>query len=134
PARLFLVLGGVFTLLFAVFTPPLGSPDEHVHLVRAVLVSEGRLGVPGRAPHARETMPRSLFSLHEEIGHADFRSPPRRFTAEEILALLERPLAPRDRILVGFVGTYGPVAYAPQALAMLPARLAGLGPVPLVYA
>jgi hypothetical protein len=133
PERAFLVLGGIFALLFAGLTPPLGNPDEHVHLVRAYLVSEGRLAVPGRAPHARETMPRSLLALHRDLRHGDFRSAPRHFTFGEIRELADRPLRPRERIGVGFVGTYGPIAYAPQALAMWPGRMAGLGPLALLY-
>lgn len=128
-----MIVGGIAALLFATLTPPLGNPDEGNHLARSYLASEGHFGVPGRAPHARLTMPRSFVTLARRLAHTNFRRSPRKFQPDEIRRLFSQPLAPDARVRTGHLGAYGPVCYVPQALAMLPGRLAGASPVALVY-
>lgn len=86
PPRVFVALGLVFGLAFIALTPPLGSPDEQIHLARTFLISEGHLSVPGRAPGFEATFPRSLLTLHRKLGHAKPTRPPRHFSTEELRA------------------------------------------------
>ena len=133
PSRVFVALGLVFGLAFAALTPPLGSPDEQIHLARTFLISEGHFRVPGRAPGFEATFPRSLLTLHRTLRHAKPMTPPRRFSAAELRALFAQPLAAESRRPGTALGSYGPVAYLPQALLLLPGRLLEAPPVVLVY-
>lgn len=133
PSRVFVALGLVFGLAFIALTPPLGSPDEQVHLARTFLISEGHLRVPGRAPGFEATFPRSLLTLYRRLGHTKPTTPPRHFSGAELRALFAQPLAAESRRPGVSLGTYGPVAYLPQALLMLPGRLLDAPPVVLVY-
>jgi uncharacterized membrane protein len=117
-----------------VLTPPYGSPDEQVHLARALLISEGRWWAPGEAEWARADIPRSLVRLYRQMDHAPATSPPRRFRAAEIIGRLRDPLDPAERVEARYLGYYPPLAYAPQAAALWLARRFESSPAVLLYA
>jgi uncharacterized membrane protein len=129
----FLLLGAAFGLAFLVTTPPYGSPDEHKHLVRAYLVSEGRLSPPGRAPGADASVPRSLGVLHARLSHPQPPAPPRPYSVSSLRAHLGQPLAPDVRARARYVGVYGPVAHLPAAVGVWLGRQLELAPAALVY-
>ncbi len=132
-ASTFLLLGVGFGLAFLLATPPYGSPDEHKHLARAYLVSEGRLSPPGRAPGAEATVPRSLVVLHDRLAHSLPPDPPRVYSVGALAAHLRQPLVPAERTYLGYVGVYPPVAYLPQAAGVWVGRKLELAPALLVY-
>jgi len=129
---LFLVLGTVFGLAFALGTPPLSTPDEHRHLARIFMISEGQFQIPGGAPGTEVFFPSSILELQNRMRHSMPTRPPRRYSRAEIRALHQIQLRPEERQRAGYVGLYPPVAYAPQALALLPGRLASATPVTLL--
>ncbi len=133
PPRLFCLIAIAFGLAFVALTPPMGSPDEHVHLARAFLISEGHFAAPGSAPGAQADFPRSLVALHTRMAHAMPGRAPRRYNAAELSRLFDQPLAPEERTAAGYLGAYSPVAYAPQATAILLGRLFEPSPAALLY-
>lgn len=134
PEAIFASLALLAGLALLLVTPPFGNPDEHVHLARAMLVSQGRWWAPGQAPWARAEIPKSVSLLEHRLGHAPPTSPPRKFTAAEIRRLLEQPLDPQDTVSARYLGYYPPLAYAPQAVALWVARRLGpSSPAALVY-
>jgi uncharacterized membrane protein len=109
--------------------PPYDAPDERLHFVRAFLVSEGSLGIYGRALGSALPVPRSLLWLHP--GH---RVGPLRHDPEKLWSALATPLAPRDRVRLEFVQPYPPLVYLPQAVGVALARALGGGVGALFYA
>src|SRR5262245_40658861 len=69
PQTVFLAVGGLFGLFFALATPPHDPPDEARHHGRAWLISQGRLGVVGTAPGHTASIPRSIVRLHPPGHH-----------------------------------------------------------------
>jgi hypothetical protein len=131
--KIFAVVGLTFGLALVLATPPFGAPDEHSHLARAYLISEGRFSLPGRATGAEAWIPRSMVTLYGRMAHSEPLRRPRSYRPSEILEHLRQPLAPEQRVQVGFIGTNGPVAYAPQALAVLLGRLWEASPAALLF-
>jgi uncharacterized membrane protein len=112
-------------LALAVLTPPLDAPDEVHHMMRAYLLSEGRLQVMGRAAGAAATVPEQLLALHHfhapERSRAAPRHPPR-----TLLETYREPFDPSRRLAVGRrTIVYSPLTYLPQALGMALVRHAG---------
>ena len=97
PARLFLILGALFGLANGIATPPFASPDEQKHLVRAYLISEGRLGVPGRSFGARHTVPQSFRKLRSSLDQPEAPKSPKRFALEHYRKVIAQPLEPQYR-------------------------------------
>ena len=131
--RVFAALALTYGLAFLVVTPPFGNPDEQRHLARAYLISEGRLAVPGRAPGTEARIPRSIVVLHQRMAHSEPLQPPRTFHRGELRSTFDQALAPNDRVEVVSLGSYGPIAYAPQALAILLGRIPEAPPAVLLY-
>ena len=131
---LFLAFALAGGLSFLFVTPPLGSPDEEVHLARALLISEGQWWAPGEAPWARAEIPRSLVRLLHVMRHAPPNAPPRTFEASELRSLVADPLDPEITVPARYLGYYPPLAYLPQAAALWLARRVAPSPIVLVYA
>jgi uncharacterized membrane protein len=136
PERIFLVIGAVFGLLFLFVTPPFQAPDEYAHFYRAFQVSEGGLlaqrrdGVPGA------WLPTSVLTTGERAAPGIAFHPEKKERIEDLLALIEMPLAPERRSFVGLPNTarYVPLLYLPQAAAIGVGRILGLAPILLTYA
>jgi len=122
-----------YGLALLVLTPPFGNPDEHIHLARAYLISEGRFSVPGQAPGAEAWIPRSIVSLYERMAHSEPLRPPTTYRRSDLLAHLDQALEPEIRVQAGYLGAHGPIAYAPQALAIFLGRIPEASPAVLVY-
>jgi uncharacterized membrane protein len=121
-------LGVVTVLLLAFITPPFQVPDEAQHFFRAYQLSEGQFISEVRGATAGGQLPSSLQELSEHfLGtrklHAD--RPIRPFPIGGTLAQLDRPLDIDKREFVVLTGAaaYGPLAYAPQILAIKMARM-----------
>ena len=131
--RAFAVLGMVYGLALLVVTPPFGSPDEQIHLARAYLISEGHFRVPGQAPGSEASVPRSIAALFKRMAHTKPARPPRTYRASDLVRTLRQPLNPEARVRAGYLGAHGPIAYAPQALAIFVGRISEASPAALLY-
>ena len=136
PEHIFLVVGAVFGLLFLFVTPPFQAPDEYAHFYRAFQVSEGGLlaqrhdGLPGA------WLPASVLTTADRAAPGIAFHPEKKERLEDLLALIEMPLAPERRSFMGLpsTGRYVPLLYLPQAVAIGVGRLLGLAPILLTYA
>jgi hypothetical protein len=129
PRATFLVVGGLFGLLFVLATPPHDPPDEARHHARAWLISVGRSGVVGRAPGHAASVPRSIVRLHPPGHHysdeqlRSGRLPPttQRTRPHDVSALrsdLRGSLGRWDLQPVLYVSAYPPTVYAPYVPAL----------------
>jgi len=134
PARLFAACALAGGILLTLLTPPLGNPDEHVHLARGYLLSEGLWIAPAQATWAQATIPTSLVTLYRWMDHTQPPAPPRTFRFSELTQLLRHRVEPAVRVEVGFLDYYPPLAYAPQAILIRLARCFDASPALLVYA
>jgi uncharacterized membrane protein len=139
PHRVFSVLAPLFGLLFLVLTPPFQVPDEPEHFYRAYQLAEGRIlgsaDRSGAGPRAGGVLPRSLataagLAMGDVPHHESVKIDP-----AALRGALAVPLAPHDRAFLDFPATvlYSPVPYLPQAAAAGLGRLAGAGPLVLLY-
>lgn len=137
PARVYAWVGGVSLLLLAFLTPPFEVPDEPQHFFRAYQLSTG--AVWSRTQDGRKgwDLPASLPALVERFLGTNALHTARKATAQPLeatLAELQRPLDPGRTAFVAFnTGSYSPLQYAPQALAILGGRLFEVGPLGLFY-
>ncbi len=144
PAVLFVILSAIIGSLLIAVTPPLRGPDETAHFVRAYSLSQGII-VPGaRDAEGRKgiSMPADLhhgFNHFEQVRISEKQSG---FGYEQAFAKYFSEAAvpavgPRNApaVFVPYEGSegYSPVAYLPQAVAALAARLAGLDFLPTIY-
>jgi hypothetical protein len=125
----FLVIGGLFGLFFAVATPAHDPPDEARHHARAWLISQGRLGVVGRAPGHEASVPRDIVQLHPRGHHySDEQLRSGRLPANsprtqphqgsELRANLRGTLSRWELRQVLYTSSYAPVVYAPYVPAL----------------
>lgn len=115
--------------------PPFHTPDEPAHLYRAYRVSEGKLDLlPGHG-RATEALPLSLPTLAERMLDAIPFHPDRRIPQGSLAGTARVPLRPAERGPAFFPQAlqYTFVPYVPQALAIAAGRLAGEGPLVLLY-
>jgi uncharacterized membrane protein len=121
-----------FGLVLVVAIPPFATPDEATHFFRAYQISEGHVfadqtddgtGAGGRLPS----------SVGHDVHQVDRPGPAPSFST--IWRVLRLPTGGR-RIFHDFRNTalYPPLTYAPQAVAILIGRAAGLSNLALMYA
>lgn len=117
---------GLFTvLLLTLITPPFQVPDEPQHFFRAYQISEGKLIAEVRGATAGGVLPSSLQELTQHfLGGWPLHST-RPIPLKETLTQLTRPLEEGAREFTVFTGAaaYGPLAYAPQIIAIKVASL-----------
>jgi uncharacterized membrane protein len=134
--RWFLRLGLAVGLTWIALFPPFQTPDAYVHFYRAYALSEGQWccerigdGVGGMLPRGIEDLSTSLFSFLEFASwiKADL---------VQIEKAFEVPLQAEERVFIDYWQTagYSPVPYLPQAAGIILARLAGAGPLTMLYA
>jgi len=125
-ARWFAVFSIFFGLGFAIITPPLSTPDEHNHFLRAYQISEGGF-LPSKAKTGTGgNEPLSILTLAQRI---------KPFTLEKVGTLDDIHLNTRQRNFYRFENTalYSPVAYAPQAIGIFVGRVFDAPPIYLTY-
>jgi hypothetical protein len=138
PQLAFAAVALLFGAGFALTTPPLQSPDENRHLIRAYMIAGGQLtatpypGTPEYGVAAAE-VPISITRMPERLGpgiafHPEVRQDPGRIAAE-----WRETLAPERREWHHLPSTYSPLAYAPQAAGVVLGRLLGAPPVAYVH-
>jgi uncharacterized membrane protein len=125
PAFTFRAIALLFGLLFVFLIPPLQSPDEPAHFLRAYQISEGgffpekrdnRMG--GMLPSAVVMMCDSFMRLRCGLEVSPVQVPH------------------KSRVFADFANTamYAPVAYLPQASGIAIARMMGATPSGMLYA
>jgi uncharacterized membrane protein len=138
PTVVCFILGLFGAVSMIVLTPPFQVPDEQVHFFRAYQLSELQPRGIVRDGAAGGMLPSSLIELSEHfLGHralagdGRIRAHPFRQT----WLAFDRPLDPNRREFVDFSNTafYSPIAYLPQAIAIVGGRWAGAGPLALLY-
>jgi hypothetical protein len=133
PRAVFLALGGLFGLFFALATPPHDPPDEARHHARAWLLSVGRFAVVGDAPGHAASLPRDITQLHRPGHHYSDEQVARGGPARQLgrtgphapaerLEELRGSLARWELQPVRFLTPYNPVVYAPFVPALWIAR------------
>ena len=135
PHRVFLVASLLFGAALGAVTPPLHVPDEQAHFYRAYRVSEGHLDLLPEPRRHAQPLPRSLFDFAEEaLGDVRFR-PDSRIPDRALERLARVRLSPQERVPVLFPQTlqYTFLPYAVPSAAILAGRLAGAGPLALLY-
>ncbi len=136
PGPLFLIIGALFGLAWALITPPFQAPDENFHFCRAYQLSEGRLfgisleGVRG------DSLPVSVIETMEKINPGmRFHSLDQRQDLEKVYYYLRLPLQAQVRAFYPFptAVVYPPTAYLPQILGIWVGRALGQSALVCMY-
>src|ERR1700730_5260538 len=132
------LLGLVGVISMIVLTPPFQVPDEQEHFHRAYQLNELQLRGIERDGRAGGVLPSSVIELSEAFLGSRAIHTERPITAQPLRQTwlaLDRPLDPDRREFVDFTSTafYSPMAYLPQAIAIIGGRWAGAGPLALPY-
>lgn len=127
--RLFLIVGTVAGLAFALLVPPFATPDEATHFFRAYQLSEGTIFAEQRGDRVGGTLPASV---ERDVHTVDTAGPAPSWS--RIREVLGRSSGGR-RMFVDFPNTalYPPVTYAPQVVAIATGRALGLSNLALFY-
>ncbi len=135
PQRAFLWLALLGGTILVFVNPPLQGPDEFAHLLRAYHVSEGKLFARVAEQRLGDELPESLTTRRFAPFWNAPLQPDTRFRLEHFASLASVPLDPQKRRFRDFNNTaiYSPVCYAPQALALIPARGFEARPLALLY-
>jgi len=138
PEKFFLIIAGLFGLLFIGLTPPLQTPDEATHFLRSYQVSQlgfvaanddGVIG--GDLPVSFE----QTMTLLDTEPVIEF-NPGAKYDLHKTIAALKIPLDrdTKDFETVGGAVTYSPIGYIPQAIGIAIGVLINAPPVVLMYA
>ena len=124
PTFTFSVVALFFGLLFVFVTPPLQSPDEPAHFLRAYQISEGRFFPEKRDNRIGGMLPSPVVMMCDSF--IRLRLGPEVYPAQVHDA----------RVFADFANTamYAPLAYLPQASGILCARIMGAMPSGMLYA
>ena len=137
PEKFFLIVGGIFGLLLIGITPPLQTPDEATHFLRAYQVSQlGFVGtnddgvIGGYLPVSFEKT-QALVDTEPVI---EF-NPGAKYNLHKTIAALKIDLDENTTEFetVGGAVTYSPVGYIPQAIGIAIGVLLNLPPILLMY-
>lgn len=137
PARLFVLLSSFFGIIFLILIPPLQSPDETSHFLRAYEISQGDLiskrvgGVTGA--YLPKSIDRTLIVL-ETTTPVKFH-PELKYHPGVIKDALRIKLQQGDTKYydISTTSSYSPIAYIPQAIGILIGRIFNAPPVLLIY-
>lgn len=139
PHQVWWWVGGVFSVLYILVTPPYQGSDEHTHLCRVYQLTEGQLlgekrWVAGQ-PVAGGELPVSLLRTKRALSDSVAFNPTKHVSVDSIAAALQYPLAPERRAMLSFPNTvlYSPVVYAPQLPVVWLGRQLRLSPLVLLY-
>lgn len=126
-----IVFGGIFLLLF----PPLQTPDEASHFMRAYQVSQFELAPMAHGGLIGGELPKSLSATIKLLDtNPSLRfHPETKYDLHRTAAALHIPLDKNDRTFTSGVTSYSPVGYIPQAIGIFIGTLFNLPPVVLMY-
>jgi uncharacterized membrane protein len=126
-----IVFGGIFLLLL----PPLQTPDEASHFLRAYQLSQFELTPIGHEGAVAGNLPKSLSKTIELLDtNPSLRfHPETKYDIHRTKAALNMPLNKGDKEFTTGVTSYSPVGYLPQAIGIFLGTLINLPPVALMY-
>lgn len=136
PLRFFIVVATVFGGFFMLVTPPLQTPDETVHFLRAYQISEANPVIDRVDGKVGGRLPKSLGdTIAETTTNPQISFYP---SAKYDAGKTYRSLSIDDdgqKEVYDFSATalYSPVSYMPQAVGVGVGRLLGLSPVVMMY-
>lgn len=133
-AKIFLLLGSVFGLLFIFISSPMQAADEPQHFWRAYEVSELDF-IPNRFDNGRYgyNLPNTVITMGEQfLIQQDKKLPPDTSAIKKLLH--EKNYGAKRPIYFENSGVYSPVPYAPQAVGIGLARSFKLPVLWLMYA
>ncbi|MCB9305738.1 MAG: DUF2142 domain-containing protein [Lewinellaceae bacterium] len=133
-AKLWAGLALLFGTVFVFTIPPFQSPDEPNHFLRAWQLSEG-VWMPEMSDNRLGgTVPASLVQLRDSFAYLkmDYEA---RLTLPQLETAHHLALSGHQRVFADFPNTaiYAPTAYLPQAAGIGLCRLAGAGPLAMLY-
>jgi uncharacterized membrane protein len=137
PIRFFTITAAIFGLIFIAITPPFQTPDEPIHFYREYQISTGHLLLEQHDRVAGGYLPKSLaktVSVTADNPTLKF-DPNAKYTVHKTKEALSIDLKPESKQLYDLSATayYSPIAYIPQAIGVLMARLAHMPPVLMMY-
>lgn len=137
PARIYAWVGGVCLLLLVFLVPPFQVPDEPQHFFRSYQLSLGEVWSRQEGGIVGSDLPASLPALVERFMGTNALHTERVIRTQPLattLAELKRPLDAERTAFVAFgTGSYAPLQYVPQALAIVIGRAMDVGPLGLFY-
>lgn len=137
PEGAFIALGSFFGLFFLFLVPPLQTPDENVHFLRAYQVSQGQFISTNDGKKSGSYLPKSIQRTFDEVDGEQSISfhPELKFNIHKIKAAMAIELNSSDQQYynVTAAAAYSPVGYIPQATAILTGTLLNLPPIFHIY-
>jgi uncharacterized membrane protein len=125
PERVFALCAGIAGMLLVLLSPPFRWGDENVHFLNALRLSEGRLLRDASPRRGASSAPRGARALILYFSMKQLRSPDRTVSLRDTLAARAITLRPDERAPARTPRSpYAPIAYLPQAIGILLARLA----------
>ena len=135
PHKVFLILGGIFGIIFLLVTPPFQVPDEYQHFLHAYHFSQGKLKAEVVDGWVGGYFPDSLRQFDLTLNHAVATNPKNKQKLEDLWIQFGRPLNPDQRNFLVFSDTarYASPAYLPQAVGISLGRWLEASPVVIFY-
>lgn len=137
PEGLFVALGLFFGLILLFLIPPLQTPDENVHFLRAYQVAQGQLVSSNDDNKSGGYLPRSIQKTFDEVDGAQSISfhPELKYDLHRTKSAMSIPLDQSDQRYYNITAAaaYSPIGYIPQSLAITLGRILNLPPIYHIY-
>ena len=149
--NLLVIIALIFGLIFLFITPPFQAEAEYQHFYRSFQISKGEIIAKKQITdcygHQFETslpttlcvggmLPKSVVKTAKKTAQLQLEyHPERKQKISNILAQLNIPLNPQNRVFIRFPNSaiYSPISYLPQAIGITLGRLFNFPPVLLLY-
>jgi uncharacterized membrane protein len=137
PEKLFLVMAGVFGLTFLIIIPPLQTPDEPSHFLRAYQISYGEFIAQHKNGVTGGYLPTSVGNtilILEKANPIEFKTDVK-YNVRIAKDVINVPLNQGDKTYydISAAASYSPFGYVPQAIAILLSRLINAPPIIALY-
>lgn len=137
PGGIFVNIASVFGVIFLLAIPPLQTPDEAVHFLRAYDVSQGGFFPKNVDGVTGSYLPSSLSKMMTTVsGDSQIQfHPDNKYRLGFTKDALRIGLNPQDKQLydIKAASTYAPTGYAPQAAGILIGRIFNAPPILLLF-
>lgn len=137
PEKFFLIMTGIFGLLLIILTPPLQTPDEATHFLRAYQVSQFGLVATNHNEVIGGNLPLSIEKTQILVDTQPILefNPGAKYSLHKTIAALKIKLDKHTTTFqsVGGAVSYPPTSYIPQAIGIAIGVLLNLPPILLMY-
>lgn len=132
PQRIFLILSAILGIIYVFLNPPMRSPDEHYHFLRAYEISKG--GIMGGVMYPQEVLDFAV-GLHKRNFELFKGNKATVYGIGEIGELSKIKDAGKEVYVEGNPRTtiYSPVPYLPAAIGIFAANLIGVPALVMLY-